>query len=108
MTATPGPDLLVYPDPYDPGDNLPMHVLFNCTAGTVSIKLQFWSRGFRLIRQYEAPVSAPDQTRGKIDLNSSIFENFSNGIYYLTAATTDGGSWHTASKIKMFVVLRKK
>lgn len=108
MTATPGADILVCPDPYDPGDNLPMHVFYNCAPGTVSIKLQLWSRAFRLIRQYETYVSAPETTQGKIDMDSSLFENFSNGIYYIKAVTTDGNTQHAGSKIKMFVILRKR
>jgi beta-glucanase (GH16 family) len=107
ITATPGTGLLVFPDPYDPGDKLPMHASFNCAAGTVSIKIQFWSRAFRLIRQYETSLSAPEATQGKIDLDSSIFENFSNGIYYITAITSHGGAGQAVSKIEKFLILRK-
>jgi beta-glucanase (GH16 family) len=106
-TATPGTGLLVYPDPYDPGDNLPMHVSFNCAAGTVSIKIEFWSRAFRLIRQYETSLSAPEATQGKIDLDSSIFENFSNGVYYITAITSHDGAGQAVSKIEKFLIIRK-
>jgi beta-glucanase (GH16 family) len=108
ITAAPGPDILVYPDPYDPGDSLPMHVFFNCAAGTVSIKLQLWSRAYRLIRQYETYVSTPETTQGKIDMDKSFFENLSNGIYYIKADATDGNAGHAVSKIKMLVILRKR
>jgi hypothetical protein len=94
---------IVYPNPYNPskGD---LNIIYNVLDPSDTVKVRFYTRALRLIREESLYPSGAGMNKGSIQ--ADLFKAFSNGIYFYEVVSRDIKGAEKSGVINKVIILR--